>query len=354
MSKKLTLGCDPEVFLFDEARNSVIPACGIIGGTKNEPKDIGEGVGVQEDNVAVEFNIHPVTFEPGGNALALATQKALEHVQGYVRNINNNYDLHVASSHIFTADALASEAAQRFGCDPDLDAYSMGDPNPTFTALEVGTLRMAGGHIHLGLPEGIDIPKWAFVQLLDALVTFRWQVNVSGEVIGARRRQFYGKPGAYRDKPYGLEYRTPSNYWLNNSDFALDISNLAWWIVNNEAATKNIYDMINFKKIKEYYDSKLSPDSLETLSNRIADIWENSLKLPESKEQKIDTDTIQIEAARGPIRRNPLTTRSFTINGVNTFTLQDAARQLAQRNAAQAGQGLANPVWIDQNGIRLP
>jgi len=29
------------------------------------------------------------------------------------------------------------------------------------------------------------------------------------------RRMFYGQPGIYREKPYGLEYRTPSNFWLH-------------------------------------------------------------------------------------------------------------------------------------------
>ncbi len=32
------------------------------------------------------------------------------------------------------------------------------------------------------------------------------------------RRGMYGKAGAFRPKPYGVEYRTLSNAWLSNDE----------------------------------------------------------------------------------------------------------------------------------------
>ena len=55
---QFSIGCDPEVFVGDTIPRSVI---GKVGGSKENPMPlpIGEGFCVQEDNVAMEFNIPP-------------------------------------------------------------------------------------------------------------------------------------------------------------------------------------------------------------------------------------------------------------------------------------------------------
>ena len=63
VQNKVTIGSDPELFLFDTNARQYRSAVGKIGGTKSRPIPLGDRPGffVQEDNVAVEFNTAPVT-----------------------------------------------------------------------------------------------------------------------------------------------------------------------------------------------------------------------------------------------------------------------------------------------------
>ena len=57
---KIKLGCDPEAFLKD-VNGQLKSSIGKIGGSKLAPMPLplGDGYCVQEDNVALEFNIPP-------------------------------------------------------------------------------------------------------------------------------------------------------------------------------------------------------------------------------------------------------------------------------------------------------
>lgn len=244
LKHKLTVGADPEIFLTENGL--IIPSCGLVGGTKDSPKQITEHTSIQEDNVTVEFNVRPVEYSYGSRALHGSAMRGLTDVQNYLRNINPNYDYLVDSSHVFSEAELASEQARRFGCEPDLNAHTGGTQNRVFEASEVGRGRFCGGHIHLGFPDEVEVPKSAIVQLLDALVTLPAIADFGSEIVGAERVKFYGKAGAYRDKPYGLEYRTPSNFWLARREIADTYCDVALWVINNPSEARIIYDKINF------------------------------------------------------------------------------------------------------------
>jgi len=107
---------------------------------------------------------------------------------------------------------VASPAALRLGCEPDFNLYTR-DFNPAPRSPD--GVRSAGGHIHLGWGE-FDVDSGHFH---DCCELGKWMdhfIGIPSLVMDddRRRRTLYGKSGAIRVKPYGMEYRTPSNFWI--------------------------------------------------------------------------------------------------------------------------------------------
>ena len=70
-------------------------------------------------------------------------------------------------------------------------------------------LRSCGGHVHIGM-KGSKDEKMAVIQYAD-LVLGVPSVKMDK---GITRKKLYGKAGAMRFKPYGVEYRVLSNFWI--------------------------------------------------------------------------------------------------------------------------------------------
>lgn len=199
---KFTLGADPELFLVTQ-EGKFISSVGKIGGTKDMPQAIGEGCAVQEDNVAVEFNIPPAySIEEFQTSLAYS----LTLLEAKAKDIMLN--LSVTASAEFDPDQLNTPQARLFGCEPDFNAWTeRQNPRPR---AENKQLRSCGGHIHVGTElNGLDV-----IRAMDLFLGCPSTI-LDKDV---RRRQLYGKAGAFRYKPYGVEYRTLSNFWLQSKD----------------------------------------------------------------------------------------------------------------------------------------
>lgn len=198
------IGSDPETFLRDAA-GKYISSVGLIGGSKNEPMPIGNGCSVQEDNVTVEFNTPPTN-----------------NVDEFVNAINYNLDwISKRASELglsvvfnpsaeFDKDQLTTSGALTFGCDPDFNAWDFGAANPRPRSRNKA-LRSAGGHIHIEAPELDKLELTKAMDLFVGVPMLRFDND-------ARRRELYGKAGAFRPKSYGIEYRTASNAWLQSDD----------------------------------------------------------------------------------------------------------------------------------------
>lgn len=195
-----TIGADPELF-FKNSSGKFISSIGLIGGTKDAPLPISkDGHAVQEDNVSVEFNIPPSN---SATEFVNHLNFVLNHLEHRAKELNLQFAVNVAAAS-FDEDQLMNPAALVFGCEPDFNAWS-GKKNPRPEA-EDWKLRSCGGHVHVGT-------KFDAVRVIRAMDLFLGVPSVFLDP-DTKRRQLYGKAGAFRPKPYGCEYRTLSNFWI--------------------------------------------------------------------------------------------------------------------------------------------
>lgn len=252
MSMKLTFGCDPEFFVKDKSTNKIVSAFNLgVPGTKEEPHKFSKGIGaVQVDGMALEVNPAPTSYysDPIARTVALIKTIHAEFLSP------DNYELHALPSYEFDKeyfDGLGDEA-KALGCDPDFNAWTQQENEAPDAD---NRTRMGAGHIHIGWTKNEDVqdPEHiadciAVVRQLDWAVgmrTFLWDKDIE-------RRKIYGRLGNYRPKPYGVEYRTPSNAWLRSPSLGKKVFRDA-----NDA----VRDLLNNKIYKQ--DQELMQDMFD-------------------------------------------------------------------------------------------
>jgi hypothetical protein len=141
----------------------------------------------------------------------------------------------------------ADPEARIFGCAPDFNAYTRSVNTEAIDASK-HPFRYAGGHMHLGLSspylkEGQseydlvhrDENHLKIIKFLDLMVSIPTLILDNG-VGSKRRRDKYGKAGCFRPTPYGVEYRTPSCWWLKSpmtTSLVFGFAKLAWTMLVN-------------------------------------------------------------------------------------------------------------------------
>jgi len=205
-----SLGADPEFFITDKFGN-VKSIVGKLGGTKEYPKYITEtkeGFAIQEDNVAAEYNIPATHNKKHFYGNIRFPQDAIRTILG-----TNDYSISYESAVSFPDAELNTPESWIFGCEPDYDAWNMCENIKPHAKDK--NLRTAGGHVHVGVP--LDNTE-EMVELVKAMDLHLGVWSVIADKTGEKRRELYGKAGAFRPKPYGLEYRVLSNFWIFNED----------------------------------------------------------------------------------------------------------------------------------------
>lgn len=215
----ITIGSDPELFLINTKTGKVVSSIGIIPGFKGDAwrsKDMPKGFGLQIDNILAEFNIPPVDLSPSGCTGETTFINNIDYmkdfIRKYVKEKNPDLDILCAASQIVDEDQLQSPEALEFGCSPDYNVYTE-RPNPSPEVPKDG-LRSAGFHIHIGYDKPNTESSLFLVRCLDITLGLMSTLLDDDD----QRRKLYGKAGAFRLTPYGVEYRVLSSYFLSEDD----------------------------------------------------------------------------------------------------------------------------------------
>lgn len=248
--KTITLGCDPELALYDTRTDEMISAIGRVPGVKGAPHPVeGSTVGlaIHPDNVSLEFNISPTT--PSAFHKAIST--AICEVEGWVKkNISPTVGILYGDSFQYKEADLKVEGAITIGCDRDQLAHERGEYRKPPSIASMGRNRMFGGHIHVGYDIGsVPIPDWAVVQGFEAL-GYVPEILMLGYDMQQMRRKFYGMGGLFRSKTYGFEYRTPTSNWCRSPRLVANAASVVPHIISKPRKYQEIWVSIDFMKVQ--------------------------------------------------------------------------------------------------------
>jgi hypothetical protein len=210
----ITIGADPELFVMRE--DKFVSGHDMLPGNKYDPFRVKDGA-VQVDGTALEFNIDPCST---ANEFVKRIDGVVTIMKRMVHHVSPSYRVVAAPTALYTDDywKTVPESAKILGCEPDYDAWT-GEVNPKPN--DAVSFRTGSGHIHIGWTEDEDphdVNHFSdcirVVKQMDCIlypVSFLWDND-------RKRRELYGKPGAFRPKPYGAEYRVLSNAWVSDPD----------------------------------------------------------------------------------------------------------------------------------------
>jgi len=308
----ISFGCDPELFFSDKNNE-------IIGSEKVLPE---EGIDVKYNNgtcvgdknskividgVQAELNPRPNTCRANlGHEISACFKKLKEELR-------DKELIHVKFSEVVKVskeelDSL-SPKSKVFGCVPSKNVHN---PDSKITVNPaVYRYRSAGGHLHLGVapnnPYGIEITQRIesalkqperTVPMLD-IVVGNTCVLVDRDPWAKERRKNYGKAGEYRLPKYGIEYRTPSNFWLRSyqlMSLVMGLARTAVLIIANSTEEDN-YEKKILSRIK--------------MDNIVKAINENDFDLAYKNFKKIENFLVEIASDNDHFPINERTVKEF-------------------------------------------
>lgn len=196
----LMFGTDAEFFLAD-ANGDVIPASKVIPGKKFNPHVLDNGV-CHPDGLSLEVGCPPSDTPEGMLTNLFAVMQEVKEKFLDPNGVQIIKPMYVNSSKV----KGCTDEDLEFGCGSEYSAYETGMYKPSNRDTNQ-RLRFSGFHIHIGYTSGQEDNFWTYsdasrlVLLLDSLV------DKHGLDTTSSRAEQYGGTGAFRVKPYGIEYR---------------------------------------------------------------------------------------------------------------------------------------------------
>lgn len=223
----ILIGADPEMFMKKDG--SFVSAYGMIKGDKKNPFKVKDGA-VQVDGMALEFNIDPASSE-------LEFVHNITSVMEQLKAMVPEFEVIAQPTATFTPEYMKAQPkeALELGCEPDFNAWNDGAVN--VKPNQDKPMRTGAGHIHIGWTTDADITDPShLVDCIEITKMLDAYLGIPSLMLDEdrERRTMYGQAGCFRPKPYGVEYRVLSNFWLKSPEL------MAWVYKTTQLALKNL------------------------------------------------------------------------------------------------------------------
>ncbi len=212
----ITLGSDPEVFVFSQG--NVLPSWEFLP-SKEEGDPYWDGW-------QAEFTTQP---HHTVDTLVNDIRRGLLAVSGAARKLRADAIL----SHECLVEVDPTIPVEYkyidFGCKPSKNIYAAIKPmyhDPRHTPF-----RTAGAHIHVG----VEAPRkdvYRIIHTMDKCILLPMLIGLDG-LENLKRRELYGRPGEFRWTSYGFEYRSLSSTILMHPLIVELVGELTKWVVGN-------------------------------------------------------------------------------------------------------------------------
>lgn len=237
---KIRIGSDFEMFV-KNAEGVIISAIPYLNGTKQNPEQTTiDGCCTQHDGVLAECNVPPVKIDQVEDFI-----KNVEFVKNYIETsfLKDGQKLVCCASEELSDNELLDPQANQIGCDADYNAWKDGEINEKPETFP-GNLRTTGFHLHFSYPKASIDTSIKLMKLFDLFLTIPFLFLDTD----TRRRQLYGKAGAFRLQNWGevqgFEARTLSGFCGDNKEYM-------YYIFNQINEMFDYYNANTMKSIEE-------------------------------------------------------------------------------------------------------